>query len=406
MQQKKYYDIRHSRNFKFAKNDTVIKFLPRNSQRKVGKLDDKFTGPYIIDKITDLGIARLRTPKGKILKKGVPIKQLQKYNKPDDDDNYSNTSNEIEKEEQPKKRGRIFIDSESSNSDVDVMTVSPSPHVNHKCSITDRKTEEKQEVGPSVKQPVTFTKNNEARPSVKQPVTFMKNNKARPSVKQHVTPKTLNIQDSFRSTQSMKSPISQIKGGVKKLETQTRKLFFPSFTESIDKTTTEIEMCDTLPDIPDVNETELDVELCDTVDTLPDLPNEDTVQTNRQETKSSQSEIQETGFDEGDPVLFFPITNSTRRNIAPYFSLMVVNSVMRQMPNYRMGGTARGLKPPDKVFVIRGDGNCYFRALSFILTGTEIYHIQIQQAICDFIEIHYDNLNIFLDQFVEMEDTI
>ena len=65
----------------------------------------------------------------------------------------------------------------------------------------------------------------------------------------------------------MKSPISQIKGGVKKLETQTRKLFFAPFTESIDKTTTEIEMCDTLPDIPDINETELDVELCDTVDT-------------------------------------------------------------------------------------------------------------------------------------------
>ena len=163
-------------------------------------------------------------------------------------------------------------------------------------------------------------------------------------------------------------------------------------------------MCDTLPDLPDVNETELDIELCDTLDTLPDLSNEDTVQTNVQETKSSQSQIEETGFDKGDPVLFFPITNSTRRNIAPYFGLMDVNSVMRQMPNYRIGGTARVLKPPDKVFVIRGDGNCYFRALSFILTGTEIYHVKIQQAICDFIEVHYDDLNIFLDEFVDGED--
>ena len=278
LQQKKYYDIRHSRNFKFAKNDTVIKFLPRNSQKKGGKLDDKFTWPYIIDEITDLGIARLCTPKGKILKKGVPIKQLQKYNKLDDDDNYSSTSNEIEKEEQPKKRRWILIDSEMSNSDVDVMTVSPSPHVNHKCSITDRKTEEKQEVRPSVKQPVTFMKNNEARPSVQQPVTFTKNNEVRPSVTQHVTPKMPNVQDSFRSTQTMKSPISQINGGVKKLETHTRKLFFPCFTESTDKMTTEIEMCDTLQDLPDVDETELDIEMCDTLDTLPDLPNEDTVQ--------------------------------------------------------------------------------------------------------------------------------
>ena len=147
LQQKKYYDIRHSRNFKFAKNDTVIKFLPRNSQRKGGKPDDKFTGPYIIDEITDLGIARMCTPKGKILKKGVPIKQLQKYNKPDDNDNYSSMSNEIEKEEQPKKRRQIFIDSEMSNSDVDVMTVSPSPCVNHERSITGRKTEEKTRSG-------------------------------------------------------------------------------------------------------------------------------------------------------------------------------------------------------------------------------------------------------------------
>ena len=64
--QKKYYDIRHSRNFKFAKNDIVIKFLPRNSQRKGGKLDDKFSGPYVIDEITDLGIVRLCMLKGKV----------------------------------------------------------------------------------------------------------------------------------------------------------------------------------------------------------------------------------------------------------------------------------------------------------------------------------------------------
>ena len=64
--QKKYYDIRHLRNFKFAKNDVVIKFLPGNSQRKGGKLDDKFSGPYVIDEIMDLGIARLCMLKGKV----------------------------------------------------------------------------------------------------------------------------------------------------------------------------------------------------------------------------------------------------------------------------------------------------------------------------------------------------
>ena len=102
--QKKYYDIRHSRNFKFIKNHIVIKFLPRNSQRKGGKLDDNFSGPYVIDEIMDLGIARLHTLKGKVLKKGVPIKQLQKYNKKDKEGNYSNTSSETENKDQPRKR--------------------------------------------------------------------------------------------------------------------------------------------------------------------------------------------------------------------------------------------------------------------------------------------------------------
>ena len=76
---------------------------------------------------------------------------------------------------------------------------------------------------------------------------------------------------------------------------------------------------------------------------------------------------------------------------------------MRQMPNYILGGTGKGVVPPKKVFVIWGDGNCYFRALSFILTGTEIYHVEIQQAICDFIEVHYDDLNIFLEEFEDGE---
>ena len=72
-------------------------------------MNDKFSGPYVIDEITDLGIARLHTLKGKVLKKGVPIKQLQKYNKKDDEGNYSNTSSETENEDQPRKKKTTII---------------------------------------------------------------------------------------------------------------------------------------------------------------------------------------------------------------------------------------------------------------------------------------------------------
>ena len=89
----------------------------------------------------------------------------------------------------------------------------------------------------------------------------------------------------------------------------------------------EIELCDTLPDLDDENEDKVCVELCDTLDTLPDIPvpvqnNQQTDRHERQKT-SSEPEIQEIGFFEGDPVLFFPITNSTRRNIAPLFGLLM-----------------------------------------------------------------------------------
>ena len=222
--QKKYYDIRHSRNFKFTKNYIVIKFLPRNLQRKGGKLDDKFSGPYVIDKITDLGIVRLCMLKGKVLKKGVPIKQLQKYNKKDNERNYSNTSSETENEDQPRKRRRLSSDAESSMSNVDVM----SGTVHHVDSNTTCEKHKKQDATLSVKQSVTPAKQDQATLSVKQSVTPAKQDQATLSVKQSVTQNTVNDKESFTCTPTntmynkkkirltpMISPITQLKGGIK-----------------------------------------------------------------------------------------------------------------------------------------------------------------------------------------------
>ena len=271
---------------------------------------------------------------------------------------------------------------------------------------------------PSVKQSVTPTKQDQ--PSVKQSVTPAKQDQ--PSVKQSVTQNTINDKESFTQKPTshasikhnkkkkiiltpMKSPITQIKGGIKKLQPQKRKFLFQNFTNQKEIMETEIELCDTLPDLDDKNEDKVCVELCDTPDTLPDLHEQNNQQTNGHETQKtvSQPEIQEMGFYEGDPVLFFPITNSTRRNICPFFGLFDVNGVLRQMPDYKLGGTGQGVKPPTKCFVINGDGNCYFRAVSFILTGVEKYHFVVQQAICDFIAVHYDNLNLFLAKYEDGE---
>ena len=282
--QKKYYNIRHSRNFKFTKNDIVIKFLPRNSQRKGGKLDDKFSGPYVIDKIMDLGITRLHTLKGKVLKKGVPIKQLQKYNKKADEGNYSNTSSETENEDQPRKRRRLSSDAESSMSNVDVMSGS----VHHVDSNTMSKKHEKQEATLSVKQSVTRNTVNDKESFTRTPTNTTYNKK-----KIRLTP--------------MISPITQIKGGIKKLQPHKRKFFFQLSTDEKEKMEMEIELCITLPDLDDENEDKVCVELCDMLDTLPDIPvpvqnNQQTDRHERQKT-TSEPEIQETVFLKA--ILFF-----------------------------------------------------------------------------------------------------
>ena len=398
-------------------------------------MDDKFSGPYVIDEITYLGIARLHTLKGKVLKKGVPIKQLQKYNKKDNEGNYSNTSSDTEKEDQPRKRRRVSSDSESNKSDVDVMLGSVIVH--HVDSNTMSKTHEKQEATLSVKQSVTPTKQDQATLSVKQSVTPAKQDQTTLSVKQSATPvkkdqmtlsvkqsvtrNTVNDKESFTCMPTnttynkkkitltpMKSPITQIKGGIKKLQPHKRKFFFQLSKNEKEKMGMEIELCDTLPDLDNENEDKVCVELCDMLNTLPDIPVP--VQNNQQRDRHkrqktiSEPEIQETVFFEGDPVLFFPIINSTQRNIAPFFGLFDVNSIMRQMPNYKLGGTGRGVKPPKECLVIKADGNWYFRAVSFILTGVEKHHFVVCQAICDFIEVHYDESNLFLDKNKDGED--
>ena len=42
---------------------------------------------------------------------------------------------------------------------------------------------------------------------------------------------------------------------------------------------------------------------------------------------------------------------------------------------------------PDWIKRIKGDGNCFFRALSFVFTGEEDQHNVIRKKICDYIAV-------------------
>ena len=92
----------------------------------------------------------------------------------------------------------------------------------------------------------------------------------------------------------------KVLSGIKKLQLHKRKFFFQHFTNEKEKTATEIELCNTLPDLDDQNEDKVCIELCDMLDTLPDIPvpvqnNQQTDGHERPKT-ISEPEIQETGF--------------------------------------------------------------------------------------------------------------
>ena len=95
-----------------------MKILCKNLEWKGGKKEEKFSGPYIVVDISDLGVATLRTMRGCVLKRGVPIKQLQKFNeggmkydgeKEDDD---SDESTEVKP---LLKRRRLFQDDDGGS---------------------------------------------------------------------------------------------------------------------------------------------------------------------------------------------------------------------------------------------------------------------------------------------------
>ena len=52
----------------------------------------------------------------------------------------------------------------------------------------------------------------------------------------------------------------------------------------------------------------------------------------------------------------------------------------------------KSLGQPSKLFRILGDGNCLFRALSYVKTGQQLYYAQIRHKIIN----HMENIEKFL----------
>ena len=65
-------------------------------------------------------------------------------------------------------------------------------------------------------------------------------------------------------------------------------------------------------------------------------------------------------------------------------------------PQYVLSGQCVQGKGPSVIIPIYGDGNCYFRSISYILSGVEKFHLEVRKAVCDFIKVFDADLKPFL----------
>ena len=79
--------------------------------------------------------------------------------------------------------------------------------------------------------------------------------------------------------------------------------------------------------------------------------------------------------------VFYPLTLQQRRVICERTSLE-----MRKRTAQPRKCRGKMLARPPKVRTVKGDGNCFFRAMAVGITGWEVGHLKIRQLVCDNIK--------------------
>ena len=297
---KKYYDIRHSSDFKYSVGDRVLKRECKNLQRKGGKHDIKFSGLYTIQEITDLGLVCLKTDKGKLLAKHVPTKHLQKYNE--------------------KVTESVNVEEFDCVNPTESVKVEEWQSVNMTESVN---AEEWQCVN------VTESVNGAELQSLK--VTESVN---------------LEVKESEKKC-NIRLTLKRKCGGLN--ERKRKKKY--------------------------IND----------------------IERNRGDEEKEKDDVEFVKIDEGTGIEFIPITDTTRQHVLPMFGILNVEQCTGPMPCYVLGGVGKGSKLPESVFSIRGDGNCLFRSISYILTGYQEYFAVMREGICNYVLNHYSDLKPFCE---------
>ena len=95
----------------------------------------------------------------------------------------------------------------------------------------------------------------------------------------------------------------------------------------------------------------------------------------------SDDDVKITGVKEKSSYVFNPLTLQQWRVICECTSLEMCKE---QLNHTNIG--KKVLTSPPKVRTVKGDGNCFFRAMAVGITGWEVGHLKIQQLVCDYIK--------------------
>ena len=88
---------------------------------------------------------------------------------------------------------------------------------------------------------------------------------------------------------------------------------------------------------------------------------------------------------------FNPVDFNWQMNRCPIIKLVVHST---SYPVYKSDNMLIGI-PKDKK-TIRGDGNCFFRSISFALTGNEDHHLEVRKCVVEHILFLGDKIKSFL----------
>ena len=117
------------------------------------------------------------------------------------------------------------------------------------------------------------------------------------------------------------------------------------------------------------------------VDSLNGKDNEDEEMEKIQEKYGNRKEdnIRFLGQCRPSVIIFNPLNRISREEVGPLLRVTRFQNIGFQNIGAELKGPARGIKQ------IKGDGNCYFQAVSFALAGNKEWHNEIRSTICDYI---------------------